>query len=121
MEIFGMSLEEALNFLLRGNTSKEGRVIRMKIKAEISKKIAGRRNGDAILVAKEAIKILYNIKNNLNEYPELGIADILSLIDSRSSILDRHFPPDIQSKIKEVICWPEWKKFPLSSPVRSYR
>lgn len=121
MEICGISLEEALNFLLKDNTSKEDRTIRMKIKAEISNKIAGRKNGDAILVAEEAIKILYNIKNNLNEYPELGIADILSLIDSRSSLLDRHFPPRIQIKIKEVICWPEWKKFPLTSPVRSYR
>jgi|GEM_PF-3522480 len=121
MEICGMSLAQSLNILVKSKFSEAEKCHRLRIKREISQRISGRSNGDAAVVADEVIGILSALRYNMVDYPEVGLADLLSLINSKSEGLKRNFPPDAQEKIRKVISWREWRAFPPTSPVHIFR
>ncbi|MEF3692172.1 MAG: hypothetical protein V3574_03930 [Candidatus Moraniibacteriota bacterium] len=121
MEICGMTLAQSLDLLVNNKFSESEKCHRLRIKREISQKISGRSNGDATVVAYEVIKVLSSLRQDMRIYPEVGLADLLSLINSKSEGLKRNFPSEVQKKIRDVICWQEWRSFPPTSPVHIFR
>jgi len=120
MEICEMSLVEALNLLLHHEFTNEERAKRLKIKIEISQ-IIKRTKEEAAIVANETIGVLESIRDKLHHHSEIGIADLLSLINSKTESSKKTFTSETEKQIRRVISWKEWEVFPPESNIHIFR
>jgi len=120
MEICGMPLINALQLLLNNSFSENEKAKRLKIKKEIYQSMKGKKD-EAAIVVNEIIGILKSVRDKFQHYSEIGIADLLSLINSKTENLRKSFSPDLEGRIRWVISWEEWSVFPPESSVHIFR
>lgn len=120
MEICGMPLINALQLLLNNSFSENEKVKRLKIKKEIAQSMKGKRE-EATMVVNEIVGVLKSIRDKFHHYAEIGIADLLSLINSKTESLKKTFAPEAEKQIRWVISWEEWNNFPPESSVHIFR